>query len=208
MKTKIFFVKSPQDYLKTVVSRILESPQSLKSGREFKNIKLRPREVLGAFLICAVVRHLSNQDWTIARDPEEGDGMIWCRHPGREDEVALLEQVYIRLRGRALDSRQLLNEVNSAVSKKIEKGREYARNRHLIIFLDATGYLDPQKIKKLIDGIEKRFDSYWLFARFSGNTNLDYVTFLLKAETDQPSAYKVTISPDYREWIVTKLGNL
>lgn len=205
MKSEVFFVKSLEKYLKECIQKIIRFPESLKSGKRFVNIKLTPREILGAFLICLVVRYISQQDWTLARDTQGGDGILWCRDKDRYSEVILLEQVYVRLRPKGFNALEIANKINEQIQKKIKKGKEYAKNRHLIVFLDVEGVLDHKKIKKYVENINERFDSYWLFT--PGN-NLDYFVFLLKAANDQSAAYKVVINNDFRSWIVKKIGNL
>lgn len=205
MKSEIFFVKSLADYLEKFIQSIIRNPDSLKSGRRFTNIKLMPREILGAFLICVVVKHISRQDWTLARDIEIGDGMVWCRDKNRYGDVILLEQVYVRIRPKGSTLIEIAEKINNQIQRKIDKGKEYAKNRHLIVFLDVEGEFAPGIVQSFISNVHERFDSYWLFAPGEG---LDYSVFLLKSQRDNLTMYKVTINNDFRGWKVEKLGNI
>lgn len=208
MKNKILFVKSLENYLRDVIRPILNNPASLKSGKIYKNIQLRPREVLGVFLVCLAIRYISNQDWTIARDPEYGDGVILCKDPNRQLEGAFLEQVYVRLRPSGYSMEEIIKRINMEIQRKVNKGKDYAQNRHLVIFLDVEGLLNHQKVREFVNGIQERFYSYWLFAPYSHSGNHNYVIFLLKAERDQPAAYEIKINDDFRGWTIRKIGTL
>lgn len=212
MKQKIMFVRSLVDYLEKQIQPILKNPSYIKNGRPFTNIKLRPREILGAFLVCILIRHLSNQEWTIARDPEDGDGVIICMDQSRLHEGAFLEQVYVpRVKKENLSTSKIVNKIQLEVQKKHSKGQNYIKNRHLVIFLDVEGSFDHQKIKSYIDNLKPSFDSYWLFANYKkpGET-FNYIMFLLRAESekDEPSAYSVKLGQDFRSWKIERMGKI
>lgn len=205
MKSEVFFIKSLEDYLENVIQAILKQPDSLKSGKRFTNIKLTPREILGAFLICVVVKYISKQDWTLARDIQIGDGIIWCRDKDRYGDVILLEQVYVRIRPKGSNFIEIAEKIKNQIQRKIDKGKEYAKNRHLIVFLDVEGEFAPRIVKSFINTVHERFESYWLFAPGDG---LDYSVFLLKAERDNAAVYKVVLDKSFRLWTVEKLGRI
>lgn len=206
MKSEIFFVKSLESYFEKFIQSIIRNPDSLKSGRKFTNIKLTPRETLGAFLICAVVKFISKQDWTLARDTDYGDGiLIQLKKNRRYSKAISLEQVYVRLRPKVFSRTDIAESINRELLKKVNKGKEYAKNRHLIIFLDVEGELDVAVIKNYVKNISDRFDSYWLFAPTDG---IDYLVFLLRAKRDQPAIYKVLLSKSFRRWTVEKIGRI
>lgn len=64
---------------------------------------------------------------------------------------------------------------------------------------------DPES-KKIVDELKDGFDSYWLFAPW--DKQYSYLIFLLKAGMDQPAAYSVEITHDFRGWEVKRLGSL
>lgn len=207
MREETLSVKSLEEYLFGVIRPIIRDPKLLRTGRQFKNIKLRPREILGAFLVCVVARYISNQEWTLARDTEQGDGIIYRKG---SDEGYFLEQVYVYPRAQtALGTKQISNEIKLQLHKKFKKGKEYAKNRNLVIFLDVNGKIDHQDFKKYLEKVSDYFDSYWLFARNSEDIeNFKYIVFLLKAPKDEQAAYQVTLNADFRGWAVNRLGRI
>jgi|GEM_PF-2609774 hypothetical protein len=208
MKVGYLHVKSLEDYLENQIQAILKNPYSLKTGKPFTNIKLRPREVLGAFLICAVIRSISEQNWTIARDPMEGDGVVLCMDKSRFGDGAFLEQVYVPRLSQDLpvSMEEIVKRIEIEIKKKHRNGKPYYENKHLVIFLDIEGQLDYQKVKKIVDDLEEGFDSYWLFA--SWDKQYSYLVFFLKANRDQPALYNVKINEDFKGWSVERLGRL
>ncbi len=208
MKVEYLFVRSLEDYLEKQIQPILKNPRLLKVGRQYTNIKLRPREVLGSFIICAVVRFISGQNWTLARDPMGGDGVVLCMDPSRMGEGAFLEQVYVpRMKEKTLAGiDKIARRIEIEIKKKHDKGKVYSENRNLVIFLDIEGLLDYQKIKSFVDGFDQGFDSYWLFA--PSDRKYSYLVFLLKADRDQPAAYNIQIREDFKGWEVNRLGRL
>lgn len=208
MKVEYLFVHSLEDYLEKQIQPILKNPHLLKVGRQFINIKLRPREILGAFITCAVIRFISGQNWTLARDPMYGDGVILCMEPSRMTTGVFLEQVYVPMirEETSVGIDEIISRLEIEIKKKHSKGKAYTKNRNLVIFLDMEGLLDYQKVKKIIDNLENGFDSYWLFA--PSDKQYSYLVFLLKADRDQPTAYNVKIREDFRGWEVKRLGRL
>lgn len=208
MRAEYLFVRSLEDYLEKRIQPILKSPSSLKVGKQFKNIKLRPREVLGAFIVCAVIRFISGQNWTLARDPMGGDGVVLCMDPTRMAEGAFLEQVYVPRMKEKLPASidEISRRIEVEIKKKHNKGKVYYENRNLVVFLDIEGLLDYQKVKTFVDDFDKGFDSYWLFA--PSDRKYSYLVFLLKANRDKPAAYDVEIREDFKGWKVKRLGRL
>lgn len=202
MKEMVLVVKDLGDYLHTVIKPILETPGSLKSARELKNIGLRPRELVGLFLICVVGRHISKQDWTISSDPDRGDGVIICNDKRREGEGFAVEQVYIP----SFSTESLTEAAISAISEKSSKGKEYGKKRHLVVFCDKHDRLDYTKIKENIASNDI-FTSYWIVGKYS-QKDFVYLVITLKATSDPPRAYAVRISRDFRSWGVEELGRV
>lgn len=208
MKVPYLFVRSLEDCLQKQIQPILKNPRSLRVGKQFTNIKLRPREILGSFVVCIVIRFISKQVWTFARDPMGGDGVILCMDPSRMFEGVFLEQVYVpRINEKAPATiKEITTRIALEIKKKHNKGKPYSVNRHLVIFLDIEGSLDYQKVKKIVDRIKNGFDSYWLFA--PGHKPYSYLVFLLKASRDQPAAYSLEIKKDFKGWETKRLGRL
>lgn len=203
MRWKINIVKNLNDYLEIVVQGILKTPTRLRTGRRLKNIGLLPREVVGLFLVCAVGREIApSENWTLSSDPDQRDGIIVCQSGSRKGEAFATEQVYIPPHF----SGNLTDLVLSEIARKSSKGKEYGRDRHLIIFCDKHGLLDHQQIKKEV-ATNEVFYSYWLIGRAS-REGWSYFVFSPKTVSDPVMAYKVVIGKDFRGWEVKRLGRL
>lgn len=209
MRQKLIYVKDMMSYLEKRIQKIVKSPVLIRNGRELdKMINILPREELGLFLICSVGRFISNQDWRPASDHEERDGIIVRLSDDRSKLIFATEQVYVpRIKEKSpADIDEIVERIGVEIKKKHSKGKMYYENRHLVIFLDIEGLLDYQKVKKIVDGLENGFDSYWLFAPWERQCS--YLVFLLKSSGDQPTAYSVEIMEDFRGVEVKRLGRL
>jgi hypothetical protein len=174
----------------------------LRSSKKYKHIKLSPREVLGLFLVCTVGRFISGEDWTISSDPDNYDGAIVCRSGKREGEGFAVEQVYVP----SFKSGNLTKLVLSSIEKKESKGKEYGKDRHLIVFCDKKGPLDNQRIKAEI-ATSNIFYSYWVIGKMSKN-KWKYLIISPKTISDPVMAYAVTIIDSFKDWRVEALGKI
>lgn len=202
MIQKILTVHNLNSYLKIVIEPIIKSSKAIRNGRNLSSIKLRPREVVGLFLVCTVARYLTDEDWTIGSDPEGRDGVINCKSGPKEGDSFATEQVYIP----NFEIGDLADLVVSRISNKSSKGDNYGKDLNLIIYCDKMGKLDHQKIKqKIVDN--NIFASYWLIAKNSPN-KWSYFVACIKTTTDPVMAYEVVIDDDFQGWNVKKLGRL
>ena len=211
MKVKIEYVKDMGEYGYKLIRHIVTNPKEIRVGRNIEGLSLKPREVLGLFILSCVVRSISGKNWRPGLEPYKGDGTIVNLESGDKQgyDAAFIEQVYVYFHNRVgeLTSSEIVSEIGKQIKKKSEKGGEYTKNRHLLIFLDVTGGLDYQKVKSYLSGINNRFDSYWLFAK-SEKIGHEYYVFCLEASVDQPAAYKLVFSDDFRNYKVELLGRL
>lgn len=203
MRQEVKRVKNLSDYLKIVIQPILKNPIRLRVGRKLKIIGLLPREIVGLFLVCVVGRYIApNEDWTLSSDPDGRDGIIICQSGPREGDGFATEQVYIPPH----TSGDLTQRVLSAIARKSSKGKEYGKERHLIIYCDKHGEIDHQKIKKEIAS-NNIFYSYWLIGKKSPDKWIYFVASP-KTISDPVMAYEVTINDDFRSWSVKFLGKI
>lgn len=195
-------VRNLNEYLKIIIEPIVKNPDRIISGRKLPNIGLTPREVLGLFLVCAVGRYISNEEWTLASDPDEGDGIIFCPTGPRAEEGFAVEQVYIP----SFETGNLTELALSRIDDKSSKGTEYGKDRHLIIYCDKHDLLDHQKIKQELN-TNHIFCSFWLIGK-SSQDSWSYFVACPKTTIDPIMAYEVTINNDFDGWAVNPLGSL
>lgn len=190
-------------FLKTVVQASLLRPNSMRSGREWKNIKLRPREAVGLFLVFAVGQYLDPDNvWTVGSDPESQDGVVVCVQGEKEGDAVAVEQVYVP----NLEAGEISDLVSRRIEQKSALGTEYAKDRHLVIFCDKSGSLDLSKISDFLENQES-FLSYWVIARVD-YPHWNYLVATPKTSGDPKMAYKVNIEDDFSSWNIEILGKI
>lgn len=203
MKAEVLTVRPDQLhlFLKTVVQPSLMTSNAMREGREWKHIKLRPREVVGLFLVFAVGQFIDKDNtWTIGADPESQDGVVVCVAGDKEGDAVAVEQVYVP----NLEAGEVSDLVSKRVEDKTLLGYEYAKDRHLVIFCDKSGSLDLTKIVDFLKN-EESFLSYWVIARVDAPL-WDYLVATPKTSGDPQCAYKVKIEDDFSDWNVEVFG--
>lgn len=179
----------------------LLSPGAMRVGREWKHIKLRPRETVGLFLVFAVGQFIDQDNvWTIGSDPESQDGVVVCAGGEREGDAVAIEQVYVP----SLETGEISDLILKRVEEKTLLGSEYAKGRHLVIFCDKSGGLDLAKVTDFLKDRES-FLSYWIIARVEAPC-WHYLVATPKTSGDPHRAYKVKIEDDFSKWDVEILG--
>ncbi len=195
-------VRDLKEFLHLIVRDILIHPNSLNSGKKFKNIGLTAREVLGLFLVCVVGNYIDRGGWAIASDPDGYDGVIVCKSGDREGDAFGTEQVYIP----NFETGDLTDLILDRITKKSSKGKEYGKDRHLIIFCNKLGLINHQKIKKSIMDNDI-FYSYWIIGKCDPSKWIYFVASP-KTISDPLMAYKVIIYDNFDGWAVKPLGRL
>ncbi len=197
---EVTIVKGLSGLLKDI-EPIIKCPKKLKEGREITNFKLRPREAVGLFLIGAVFNKISEEPYFITTDPQTGDGTLSRKENGVYYGDFLTEQTMVtQYQEGAIDDR-----IIDAIRKKEELGKEYGKNRNLIVFLDKVGEIDRQEIQNYLKSVSN-FLSYWLIGLNESNgRSYDYFVAALKSDKDALYAYKVHINPDFNTWAVELL---
>jgi hypothetical protein len=202
MKQQVKIISNLNAFLNIVIKPILENPHMLQNGRKLRDLGLLPREAVGLFMVCAVGNFKDKSDWTIGDDPDVGDGVVISKKGERAGDAFALEQVYI-----PPFSKGALNQlVLERVKNKSAKGKEYGKDRSLLIFTDKKGKLSHRKIKELIKDNDV-FDSIWLLARKTPKEWI-YWIFVLKSEIDAPLAYEIKINKDFKSWKVSVAGRI
>lgn len=203
MRNKFFFVKNLESYLETRMQKILKNPNLLKNGRKLDNmINILPREEVGLFLVCAVGRFISKQNWRPASDHNGRDGVIIKITDNGNETIFATEQVYVAPH----ESGDLTELALSRIGSKSSKGSSYGKDRNLIVYCDKRGLLDHQRIKKEIEQ-NGSFDSFWLVGRISP-IGWEYFVACPKTSGDPVMAYKVSLNDDFKGFYVESMGRL
>lgn len=202
MRTEIKGVRDLSEHLNKHIQFILKNSKLIKNGRPIAKIGLRPREILGLFFVCVIGIEVDGGDWVPASDPDEGDGVIICRSGKREGESFGTEQTYIY----SEEKGSLSELVIKRIKEKSELGKNYGKDRSLIIFVDKKGELDWKKIMKVVEGNDI-FNAIWLFGRYKKDS-WSYFVMILKTETDPRKAFEVLINNSFTSWRVKTIGSM
>jgi hypothetical protein len=140
------------------IERFIRRPEQLWRGKPLKGLGgMRPREVVGNWLMCAVISFEKGQPWCFTSDPTGGDGIIY--DPVTEQPWPT-EHVIVMPAG-AEEIRDIDALILDAVQAKEAKGAAYAKGKTLIVFLDAgLGEWKPNVVaRKLPPG---HFKNVWV----------------------------------------------
>lgn len=195
-------VKDMKLFLKDLVPVIKNVPISknsyaLEHGQDNNQLKMKGREALAMFLLCAVANQFSKRKHYIVEDYDlgSGDGLI----ADEEGNITFQTQHIFLPKD---DSINIKDAVLDAIRKKEAKGAQYCLGRNLIIFSNMNGKIDDQQIKsKLVNN--NLFESYWLIAKMTlNNEEYKYLILPLKSNSDPLLPYIVELDLDQLTWKV------
>lgn len=181
---------------------MVKDPRHLWNGRELKNFSLRPREAWANWLVCVVLRKISNRNVTFMED-DTGDGYIidWGLELAFPTEhVSALDVP----KGKKLPSGE--QRVIDAIDLKIARGRDYAKEKLLVAFFDGAGQFFRNKIRESIygrHGFEAVFCVGLLNSSASGYSYS--ITEFRDSFGDQSITHVVEINGDFTDWNITKI---
>jgi hypothetical protein len=140
------------------IEKFIRRPELLHTGRPLKGLGgMLPREVVGNWLMCAVLSFEKGQPWCFTSDPTGGDGIIYdpiAEQPWPTEHVIVMP-------AGVEETRDTDTLILDAVKAKEAKGAAYARGKTLIVFLDAgLGEWKPNAVtRKLPPG---HFKNVWV----------------------------------------------
>lgn len=182
---------------------MVKNPQFLWNGREIQNFSLRPREAWANWLICAVLQKRHQREITFMED-NVGDGYIIdkdLRVAFQTEHVSALSVP----KGKKLPNGE--QRVIDAINLKIVRGRDYAREKLLVVFFDGAGQFFRSKIR---ESIFRRhgFEAVLCVGLLnSGPEGYSYaVTEFRDSFGDQSVTHKVEINGDFTNWEVFDLN--
>jgi len=201
MKHKVKRLKDLAVALKELEPHIRDG-RSIRTRREFKSIRQRPRELLGNRLLAAVACATRGEETVhIYEDPfPHGDGMLV---DAVTDEKMFTEHVYAR----AEDGHDAEALVMKAFEHKAKEGELYARGRTLIIYSDAPGDIVVARLAAAIKG-KHHFKSVWLLrpdAPSFADGKFVYTVADLGGDVEKPPYFLVALSDDFTTWEIGQL---
>jgi hypothetical protein len=180
----------------------IKNPRFLRVGREYSNFRLRPREVLANWLLCAVGNFQNdNENLTFSEDPTGGDGIILNQADNR---YMATEHVFIPP-PRPNSTVSVEDLIVQKIEHKMRNGAAYARGKHLIVFSEAIGWWYPNRVGRRIAG-QHEFASVWVVGLERGDESgfLYWVTCPLAGPVDS-FAWRVSINANFTSWQVERV---
>ncbi len=179
----------------------------LLTGKPFQRFgNMRSREVLGNWLICAVINAQSGKDsHTFTSDPQGSDGIILNTETG---DTWATEHVMV---GQAYNSKEknlsIEDRIIFAFSKKLSKGgKAYASGKQLVIFLNVDGGpWHPRKVAKELP-TSLSFADVWVVSLLPSEDNkyVYSVSQLGTVDRDAPT-WIVRIDNNFCSWTVSSI---
>lgn len=206
MKYKVTRFKNLTVALKEIEPFVRDG-KHLLTGKPFLQFgNMRSREVLGNWLMCAVINAQSGKDsHTFTSDPQGSDGIILDTETG---DTWPTEHVMV---GKAYNSKEknlsIEDRIIFAFTKKLRKGGEtYASGKQLVILLNADG--GPWSPRKVAKGLPTclSFADVWVVGLLTSEDEkyVYSVSQLGTFDRDAPT-WKVCIASDFCSWTVSCL---
>jgi hypothetical protein len=184
--------------------QIIHCPALLENGRPVEKFGgLRPRELVGNWLVCAVVNfERGREDLCFTTDPttNDCDGLIF---DDATKDTFFTEHVFISQRDEG-DAELLILE---RVAQKNAKGATYARGRTLMVFANGgAGEWFPNRVAKKI-GRPFHFDDVWLISLQNAGTGGSYIYGVARLDPDagEASIWHVQVPPEFDRWDVRRV---
>lgn len=179
----------------------------LLTGKPFQRFgNMRSREVLGNWLMCAVINaHTGKNIHTFTSDPQGSDGIILNTETGDtwSTEHVMVGEAY-KLKEKKLS---IEDRIVFAFNKKLNKGgKAYASGKQLIVLLNADGgSWHPRKVaKKLPTNLS--FADVWVVGLLpSEDKNYVYSVSQLGTSSRDAPTWKVHIESDFCSWSVVPI---
>lgn len=186
------------------LERFIRNAKHLYSGKPFDRFgDLRSRELLGNWLICAVLNAgRPTPSYTFTSDPQGGDGIIY----DTETETGWPTEHVMVPKPTAQETSDIPALVLAAISKKQQKGgAAYARGKVLVVFLDAgLGEWFPNQVARQLPKVD--FKEVWVVG-LHGEVTDEYVYGVTQLEMSGGNAptWLVRISANFESWKAQRL---
>jgi len=169
--------------------------------KKFPGCSLRPIEVWGNWLICAVIRRYISGEVTFADGPS-GDGIIVDKRDGSTRQTEHVSATDNPFSPRDLPSGE--RRIIEAIEKKIALGSNYAEGSILIAFFDGAGEWYRNKVREAIG--KHNFHKIYLIGLLTRDAN-GFAYSVTELHENNSITFKVQINPDFSHWSVSRYPN-
>lgn len=174
----------------------------LETGEGFENFGgLRSREILGNWLICAVLNNdqANHERMKICTDPNGGDGIIFDT---RDNKAHCMEHVMVSNWGNSKTDVEVL--ALEQIVKKNDRGEAYASGKTLVVFIHRPGFgWSPNRIQRQLPS-DFKFSSLWMFS-LKGESNGIYTYNVAELNSNPSPAWEVAVDVSKNKWNVEKI---
>lgn len=166
---------------------------------------MRHREILGNWLICAVLNHTNNTEaFIFTEDPMQGgdgDGSILDLRSGIAKKT---EHVFVT-HERCLNAESIEVAVVEEIQRKQSKGgASYAQGMNLVVLVDTKGEMSPDAIRLAVQG-KTDFSSIWIIAFVGCSPNQAYEYMVIETSQGQIGRCKIDIDFKRDSWVVKQM---
>jgi hypothetical protein len=187
----------------------IRSGEHLESGRPFKQLAgMRSREAVANWLLCAVANfEHGSERMSFTSDPTGGDGVIHdsvTQETWQTEHVMVRQKVFGEQKAIANSAESLILE--QVMSKHGKGGAEYAKGKHLIVFLySGLGEWFPNKVARSLPH-PLLFEDVWVVG-LHGPVVDEYVYSVSRLDLSDGDAptWLVKIGRDFNSWAVSKV---
>lgn len=174
----------------------------LETGKPFPRFGgLRSREILGNWLLCAVLNFEQKSDrLRICTDPQGGDGVIYDT---KQKIPEYMEHILVSKNSKTTKNTEAL--ILGHIDKKRNKGgKAYASGKSLVVFLNKKGEnWTPNKIAKKLP-IDLYFNGVWVVG-LHGVVNEEYIYNIAKLDVSGCPVWQVYIKKSFEDWKIIRI---
>lgn len=187
-------LKECEQFIKNVDGDLMES------GRINGYGDLRPREVVGNWLLCAVLCHQSKPDkFKICIGEACGDGVVYDTV---DDKAYQTEHVLVSKNNQP-ESEDTEGLILEQISKKQARGSAYASNKELVVMLNRpNAKWAPNRVaNKLPEPLD--FDDVWVCALHK-EINGEYIYHVTCLDSAGSPIWEICINKQFDDWKITQ----
>lgn len=159
---------------------------------------LRVREAWANWLYCVVLQYVHGQEITFS-DDETTDGFIINKTTKEfivTEHVAAMDFPTSKLpKGE--------DRIIQAIEHKVKKDEEYAKGKHLIVFMDGAGLWYPNKVGRRISG-KHNFETVTCIGLLTGDET-GYRYGVTQFYANHSPCWEVYINADFTDWSVKQI---
>lgn len=177
----------------------------LIKGKRFENFDMLPREAWANWLLCATLSRIYGDEYTF-QEEDNGDGVIFRRSDKKwfsTEHVAAMD--FPQGTKLSLNEDRALWAINHKIKKDEEytnQGKEYAKGKTLVVFMDGAQRWFPNKVGRQIS--KNNFTRIFCIALISGDAS-GYKYSISEFNPTHSPTYEIHVNSDFTDWKVIQI---